>query len=80
VAVGAIGREVRRVRTERGWSQAQLAEAADMSVPGISLIETGARSPSGVSLGKIADALDVEVGELFPKARRRSSTGLQATR
>jgi transcriptional regulator with XRE-family HTH domain len=62
-----IGREIRRLREEKGWSQAKLAGAADMGTSGISQIETGARNPSAVTLSKIAEALDVEVADLFPK-------------
>ena len=62
-----IGSEIRRAREARGWSQAKLAAGADMGVSGISQIETGARNPSVVTLSKIADALGVEVVDLFPK-------------
>jgi transcriptional regulator with XRE-family HTH domain len=64
-----VGRQVRRIREEKGWSQAKLAGAAGMGVSGISQIETGARNPSAVTLAKIAGALDVEVADLFPKAQ-----------
>src|SRR5829696_7706923 len=63
-----VGREIRRLREEKGWSQAKLAGAADMGVSGISQIETGARNPSAVTLSKIAEALGVGVADLFPKA------------
>jgi transcriptional regulator with XRE-family HTH domain len=62
-----IGREIRRLREEKGWSQAKLAGAADMGTSGISQIETGARNPSAVTLSKIAEALGVGVADLFPK-------------
>ncbi len=64
-----IGREVRRLREERGWSQAKLAAGADMAVSGISQIETGVRSPSAATLRKLARAFGVEVADLFPKAQ-----------
>jgi transcriptional regulator with XRE-family HTH domain len=64
-----IGREIRRLREAKGWSQAKLAAAADMGVSGISQIETGARNPSAVTLSKIAEALGVGVADLFPKAQ-----------
>jgi transcriptional regulator with XRE-family HTH domain len=62
-----VGREIRRLREEKGWSQAKLAGAAGMGVSGVSQIETGARNPSAVTLAKIAEALGVEVADLFPK-------------
>jgi transcriptional regulator with XRE-family HTH domain len=64
-----VGREIRRLREARGWSQAKLAGDTGMGVSGISQIETGARNPSAVTLSKIAGALGVEVGDLFPKAQ-----------
>jgi transcriptional regulator with XRE-family HTH domain len=64
-----VGREIRRLREARGWSQAKLAGDTGMGVSGISQIETGARNPSAVTLWKIAGALGVEVGDLFPKAQ-----------
>ena len=62
-----VGREIRRLREEKGWSQAKLAAAADMGVSGVSQIETGARNPSTITLAKLAGALGVEVADLFPK-------------
>ncbi len=64
-----VGREIRRLREARGWSQAKLAGDTGMGVSGISQIETGARNPSAVTLWKIAGALGGEVGDLFPKAQ-----------
>jgi len=64
-----VGREIRRLREEKGWSQAKLAGAADMGTSGISQIETGARNPSAVTLSKIAEALGVGVADLFPKGQ-----------
>ncbi len=64
-----VGREIRRLREKRGWSQAKLAGAAGMGVSGISQIETGVRNPSAVTLAKIAEALGVGVGDLYPKGQ-----------
>jgi transcriptional regulator with XRE-family HTH domain len=61
-----VGKEIRRLREARRWSQAKLAGASGMGTSGISQIETGARNPSAVTLSKIAEALGVEVRDLFP--------------
>jgi transcriptional regulator with XRE-family HTH domain len=61
-----VGRQVRRLREERGWSQTTLAVEAGMSVSGISMIENGHRNLSTVTLAKLAEALGVEVRDLFP--------------
>lgn len=62
-----VGREIRRRREANGWSQAKLAGLTGMGVSGVSQIETGARNPSAVTLGKLAEALGVEVGDLYRK-------------
>jgi transcriptional regulator with XRE-family HTH domain len=61
-----VGRQVKRLREAKGWSQTRLAVEAEMSVSGISMIENGHRNLSTVSLAKLADALGVEVRDLFP--------------
>ncbi len=61
-----VGRQVKRLREAKGWSQTRLAVEADMSVSGISMIENGHRNLSTATLAKLAEALGVEVRELFP--------------
>jgi transcriptional regulator with XRE-family HTH domain len=63
-----IGEEVRRRREELGLTGAQLAARAGMAPSAVSQIETGRRSPSSTSVMKLAGALGVEPGELYPKA------------
>jgi transcriptional regulator with XRE-family HTH domain len=62
-----IGHNIRRLREEKGWNQTELGFHAGASPSIISLIENGKRNPSTATLAKIAGALGVEVGELFPK-------------
>ena len=61
-----IGREVKRLREAKGWSQTKLAVEAGMSVSGISMIENGHRNLSTTTLAKLAEALGVGVRDLFP--------------
>ena len=61
-----VGRQVKRLREAKGWSQTRLAVEADMSVSGISMIENGHRNLSTATLAKLAEALGVEVRDLFP--------------
>jgi transcriptional regulator with XRE-family HTH domain len=56
--------EVRRARSERGWSQAQLAERLDLSVNYVSLIERAERLPSVEVLVRLATTLGTTVGML----------------
>jgi transcriptional regulator with XRE-family HTH domain len=64
-----VGREVKRLREGRGWSQAKLAVEAGMSVSGVSMIENGHRNLSTATLAKLAEAFGVEVRDLFPLAQ-----------
>src|SRR5918993_1137192 len=61
-----VGREVRRLREAKGWSQTRLATEASMSVSGVSMIENGHRNLSTTTLAKLAEALEVGVRDLFP--------------
>lgn len=67
--MGEIGREVKRLREERGWSQAQLAVYAGSSQPTVNQVESGKRNPSTRTLQKLAGALGVETADLFPKGQ-----------
>src|SRR5215204_5277344 len=68
-----FGAEVKRLRTERRLTQAELAFYSKTSQPTINQIETGKRNPSAETLIKIANALGVEVVDLFPKAQSQLS-------
>ena len=64
-----IGKEIRRMREGKGWSQAELAVYAGSSQPTVNQIESGKRNPSTATLVKLAMALEVEVADFFPKAQ-----------
>ncbi|MGP1523314.1 MAG: helix-turn-helix domain-containing protein [Treponema sp.] len=53
-----LAKRLKILRREKGFSQAQLAEKADISVPFLSSIERGAKWPYPETLAKLADALD----------------------
>lgn len=54
-----FGLAVRHFREERGWSQEQLAEHADLNRSFIGDIERGRATPSLVTLAKLARAFGV---------------------
>jgi transcriptional regulator with XRE-family HTH domain len=60
-----LGRNIKMLRARRGFSQADLTEKADISIPFLSNIERGIKYPQPDMLSKIANALGVEVNELF---------------
>lgn len=60
-----LGVKIRILRKAAGITQAQLAEAADISVNFMGYIERGQRTPSIATLEQIAKALKVAPKELF---------------
>jgi transcriptional regulator with XRE-family HTH domain len=60
-----FGKNVRVYRNRRNWSQADLAEHADISINFIGDIERGKKWPHPETLTKLADALEINVFELF---------------
>ena len=60
-----VGRNVKRVRQEKGLTQEQLAELSGFSQQYISGLEQGQRNPTTVSLYELATALGVSHMELL---------------
>ena len=72
---GAIGNRLKRLRTERALSQAELAELADVSQDLIAKLEQGTRQSARLtSLTRLANALDVELSELIDNRPRIDRT------
>ena len=61
-----LGQQIRRLRDEKGLSQEEFAGLADIDRAYFGGIERGERNVAALNLIKIADALGVEVGKLFP--------------
>lgn len=60
----SLGERVKRLRMERGWSQAQLAQRLDVHPKQVSGWERGAHVPSTEVLIRIADVLGVSLDYL----------------
>lgn len=60
-----LGKNVRAIRLERGWTQEKLAEAAGIHPVYISYIEQGTRNPSITKILQIARALGCEAAQIF---------------
>lgn len=67
--LGAIGGQIRRLRQAGGHSQEDFAALAGLDRAYYGGIERGERNVAALNLVKIALALGVEVGELFPPCR-----------
>jgi ribosome-binding protein aMBF1 (putative translation factor) len=64
-----LGKTVRELREQRGWTQAQLAEASDMTQPAVARFEAGGTVPTIPVLERLARALGVElVVRLAPRS------------
>lgn len=62
-----IGNEIRRVRTDRGWTQSDLGERVGMKKQNISNLERGTAKASVDRIAAIADALDCKLDITFAR-------------
>jgi transcriptional regulator with XRE-family HTH domain len=60
-----LGRNVRRLREAKGWSQEDLAEASSLHRTYVSGIERGARNPTLTVVSRLAMALKVKPSQLL---------------
>ncbi len=60
-----LGRNIQKLRKEKGWSQEAYADEAGIHRTYVSDIERGARNPTIAVVQKLAIALDVEPGQLL---------------
>jgi transcriptional regulator with XRE-family HTH domain len=67
----ALGQALRKLRTGRGWTQADLAQYAGMDRSFVSLIELGRNSPSVGMLVRLCQALGVPTAEVIGDMERR---------
>ena len=67
----ALGQALRKLRTERGWSQSDLALRVEMDRNYLSLIELGRSSPSVRMLMRLCSALDVHAADVLGDVERR---------
>ena len=60
-----LGMRIRFLRSERGWSQEDLALEANINKNYLSDLENGRRNPSLDILERIANAFEISLSELF---------------
>ena len=61
----AFGARLREIRLDLGWSQERLAEEATLHRTYVSSVERGQRNLSLDNIYAVADALGVDVSDLF---------------
>jgi transcriptional regulator with XRE-family HTH domain len=64
-----VGERIRTLRKERGWSQEELGEKANLHHTYVGAIERGEKNASIDTLDKIADALGTVIVDLFALVR-----------
>jgi transcriptional regulator with XRE-family HTH domain len=60
----AIGKRIVELRTEKGWSQSDLARAWNKDRQAIEVLENGKVNPTRYTLYKIATALELTLDKL----------------
>jgi len=73
-----LGRRIKELRTRKGFTQEELAERMDIGSKYLSSIERGKENPTLHTLMKLAESLDLELGDVFgfmqvedPKGRKK---------
>lgn len=67
-----IGNKIRELRKSKGFSQESFADEVGIDRTYMGGIERGERNIAAINIIRIAKALKVEVGDLFPPARTLS--------
>ena len=70
-----VGRRIRELRKEKGWSQQLLADHAELERAHLSRLEEGRREAGLRVLERIARALDVDVEDLVLRGSVKRSDG-----
>jgi transcriptional regulator with XRE-family HTH domain len=76
-----LGRNIAHFRLAAELTQEELAEKTDYSVDFIGLVERGINAPTVARLEDIADAIGVEIWQLFhPRTGQASDGGSRASK
>lgn len=62
------GEQVQRLRLRKGWSTEDLGRRVDLTRQAILNIEKGGVDPRAVNAKAIADALEVDIDDLYEQA------------
>lgn len=76
--IQVFGTHLRQARKLKGWTQSELAEAAELSLDMIGRMERGTASPSLETIEALAAALDVGPATLFGGRTDASRSGKRA--
>lgn len=68
-ALVILGQQIRELRKSKGFSQEDFAGEVGLDRTYMGSVERGERNLAAINLIRIAKALKVEVGELFPSTK-----------
>ena len=71
-----IGKKIKRIRLEKGYTQEKLAEMIDISQKALSSIEVAENFLKAETLDKILTTLDITAEELFATNHLKNTTEL----
>ena len=71
----ALGKAIRQLRGKRGLTQVGLGDEAGITGRSLSLIEQGHANPKWATVGDIAGALGISMGELAKLADKLADDG-----
>lgn len=72
-----VGKRLKDLRTERGYSLRILAERSGLNINTLSLIENGKSSPSVSTLQQLSQALEVPIAAFFESEPLKKRLSLQ---
>ncbi len=73
-----IGRRLKEIRGERGFTLAKVSAKVGVSAPYISMLENNHRRPSIKLLKKLAPCYNLELHEFFYRPKRRPPKSLES--
>lgn len=74
-ALAALGRAINELRNEKGMTQEELARRVDLHESYISVIESGRRNPTWITVLRISHGLGTPLAELAQRAEALERKG-----
>lgn len=71
-----IAEKIKQIRTQKGFSQEELAEKTNLSLRTIQRVENGKSNPHGNTIIRIADALNVTIDTFIDSQKEENKTYL----
>lgn len=64
-----FGTHLRALREQRGWSQEELASRSGLDRTYVGGVERGERNIGLLNISRLANALEIPIGAMFPKGK-----------